>query len=479
LNFRTQINNYHCKLSASINLSALYEKEVRRIKLKMIKTVNFMSTNFEQQKHTESSYINTLIQHNRVVEQKMAQLSQENKNLRRMLMINQNQNSFKSFEQLIKDFEMEEQKDKQDTSKKLSPSREQEMREKLKSNSMIKETLKDRRKRGGRKRTEEFYFGSMGESSPDETTKEDVSKGRRRSTMSAFQGYSMKLQENLQENAKPPQDKDTPKSESMSSSSKSDSDKDDKEDKEEKKEETKNNLSKVPLNKVKPKRKRMNSEGNANDFAGLSPPNHSKNKRTIMSKETKESPLGLMKGGGYKMSMQAPAEEETKLRKDSDADSDYFGCFNKSKIPAQKREKRFKSMMNNDDDDSSKEMAKETLKILPKIKYSIHSIAEEENQKSKSSSSTSSYKSSDDFTILFCTRTKKAKMSSISNKWSSPTQVDQSSSSGSSKRLRSFKTKKYTEGPVNPFYDLPGKVKSVKRRRMSSISLILKKLETD
>jgi len=56
-------------------------------------------------------------------------------------------------------------------------------------------------------------------------------------------------------------------------------------------------------------------------------------------------------------------------------------------------------MAQDPEDLESKELASSKFRIPPKIKYSIHSIIEEE--KSKSSSSTSSVKSSDDLAFYF------------------------------------------------------------------------------
>lgn len=456
------MEHYHSKLSASLNQNERLKGQISNLKQKLINSINFMAVHTFDEKHTNSSILNKMVAHNNLLHTRIISLTEENKNLRSMLQLHQTNNSFASFEAQIKEFEIDD--GKKSAENKLSPSRQQEEIDNSGS-LLVKKTIKERNRRSGRKRTEEFHFSSMGESSPDDE-KTDLTNMRRKSQLNMFSGYKMQMQiENLVKE-KEEDKKETP-------SDDSDEEEQQKTEKPKNEEPEKKNLNFSKL-KAPMKRRRINSEDN-NDLVGLSPPNNPKRRQRHVEKEdSSSSSFGLMKGSGYKMSMQNTSKEEEKKMEDSKNEDDYYGSFNKNKS-TRKREKRTKSMITDDQEGSDSK----NFCLMPKVKYSI-SIIEEE--KSKSSSSTSSYKSSDDFTIKYTSKKiyKMSSFSGTSNKWSSPTEKHPTSSSGSSKRLKSFKTKKYTEGEISPFYDVVEKAKSSKKRkRINSVTMILKKLDSD
>jgi hypothetical protein len=452
------MKHYHSKLSTSFNQNESLKEDISRIKQKLINSINFMTVHTFDEKHTNSSILNKMVAQNNFLRSKFLSVIEENKNLRSMLQLHQTNNSLVSFDTQIKEFELDSGKEQEQI--KLSPSRQQEEFE-ISSSLMVKKTIKERNKRTRRKRTEEFHFSSMGESSSDED-KTDLTKLRRKSQLNMFSGYKMQIEnlvkQNEEEDKKETQN-DEPNEEEQEKTKKNESEK--------------KNLNfgqiKAPM-----KRRRINSEDN-NDLLGLSPPNNPKRRQRHVEKEdssSSSSSFGLMKGSGYKMSMQNTSNEEEKKMDDNKGDDDYYGCFNKS---TKKREKRIKSMIT----EEQKALDSNKFNLMPKIKYSI-SIIEEE--KSKSSSSNSSYKSSDDFTIKYSSKRiyKMSSFSGTSKNWSSPTEKNPTSSSGSNKKLKSFKTKKYTEGEISPFYDVVEKTKSSKKRkRINSVTMILKKLDSD
>jgi len=148
------------------------------------------------------------------------------------------------------------------------------------------------------------------------------------------------------------------------------------------------------------RRKRIRSSDTVNDFLSFSPPSNTKAKaRQISSSSNTESPTFLKKGGGYKMSMKPVENEEEKVESNDD---EYFGCFNKNK-KVEKGRARQRSMIQYEENIPNKDLSKTNPKTIQKIKYSIHSIIEED---SKSSSSASSVKSSDDLTFRFTSKEK-------------------------------------------------------------------------
>lgn len=425
---------------------------IKKLKEKLVSTIKFMDIHMSEDKHTNSGYVSHLIHQNEYFGKQIIQLSEENFRLRSMLQLHQDNNSFKSFSDLIAQLEDET------TKKDVSPTRDHEVKDKQAASDLVRKTLRDRNKRLGRKRTDSFHFSSMGESSSDEDSHKSLFKLQRKTTSNEFSGYKMQLQPETTEEPKVEETKNDENTQEI-------------------KEETKEEQKGTDQATVQPKlninkgRRRIMSSDNTSDFQAFSPPNDSK-RRERSNNQTEDS-FGLMKGGGYKMSMKQTEAEETKSPSE---DSDYFGSFNKAKS-TKTRAKRIKSMMSGEVDEPSQELAENKIKIAPKIKYSIHSIIEEE--KSRSSSSTSSVKSSDDLTFLSSSRRshKKSSFCNSSNKWTNPSRTP-SSSSLSTKKLRSFKTKKYTEGDINPLYEF-GEVIKIQRRskRLNSMSMSLNPLE--
>lgn len=126
----------------------------------------------------------------------------------------------------------------------------------------------------------------------------------------------------------------------------------------------------------------------------------------------------------------------------------------------------------------NKDLSKIAAKGSAKIKYSIHSIAEED---SKSSSSRSSVKSSDDLTYVFSKKDRPSKKRSSylkKSKLNSNPTSSGSIPSDSSRIMTSFrKPKKYTEGAISVFSEIKEKMKKEKkRRRINSMTISLTKL---
>lgn len=357
----------------------MYIQAIKNLKQKLKQSVEFVTLNIESQKHSQPCYLNTVMEYSQSIENRLERLDTENKNLRAMMKLHQDNNSFHSFAEEIKKFEAEANNKKDP--KELSPSRTQEAKDKKIATDFVRKTLRDRNKRMGRKRTESFHFSSLGESSSDEDNQKKLFKLKRKSTTNEFSGYKMQVQQD------------------------DDSKKEEEEKKVETKEETKQvEKEKEPVLIPSKNRRRIMSTDKSNDFTGLSPPSNPKRRARNTAQE--DDGFGMMKGGGYKMSMK-PEQDDGKS---SPSEEDYFGCFNKNKA-SNARKKRVKSMVTLDEDEPSQELAESKLHIAPKIKYSIHSIIEEE--KSKSSSSTSSIKSSDDLTFLFMSNPNKHKKSSF------------------------------------------------------------------
>jgi hypothetical protein len=142
---------------------------------------------------------------------------------------------------------------------------------------------------------------------------------------------------------------------------------------------------------------------------------------------------------------------------------------------------RQKSTLENEHNIPNKEMSTFTPSASVKMKYSIHSIVEED---SKSSSSTSSVKSSDDLTYFYNRRDKKLrKRSSFYTKSLKSSGVSGSDSfnSISSKRASHVtKIKKYTEGAINPLNDIKETInKEGRNKRLNSMGISMAKLTLD
>lgn len=348
-----------------------------------------------------------MIKENNSLSNKIEELNIENSNLRSFLQLNQDFNSLKSFEDEIKKIEEEEA-----NRRHLSPSREQEEQERLEkeeTESLMKSSIRDNKRRVGRKRTESFHYSSFGDTSPDDEEAENstLNKLRRKSVRVKMfsSGFSMQMANKNANNAN--------KSSSASSSSSSDGENYDSV-KEERKKEDEIKLPSLPQSR----RNRVKSTDQANNFPGYSPPNNNKRARSNQKDEDYFA-FGLKKGGGYKMSMQKAEGSESSpnkteelssssfsMSKDNGGDNDdYAGCFNSKKKVAksasakEKRVRRTQSMVHDEvNDDESKELSNSKFKAPAKIKYSIHSIIEEEKSKSSSSSSV---KSSDDLTLIY------------------------------------------------------------------------------
>lgn len=449
---------YQAEVDALKSERASSIKLITKLKQKLLESVKFMTANYSEQT-SQPSLLKSLMDHNKEIEAKLAQLELENNKLKSMLLISQDQNSFESFEKEIRLFEDQSTTHVEDK-RELSPSRIQEDREKN-TNDIVRQTLRDRNKRLGRKRTESFHFSSLGESSSDEENRNKNKKTsllrlRRKTVQNAFAGYKMQQIMPDEEGETTPKQLDTPQKEEEKKD----------EPKEEAKEEEKKAPESTPKKALVGKRKRMNSTNTSVELMGLSPPKPSQPRK--VSKPSEDSFGALAKNSGYKMQMQAPEN------KSPTSDSDYFNCFNKNKTKP-KRDKRTKSMLNDDE----AEQLKLDLKPVSKVKYTICSIQEVE----KSSSSTSSIKSSDDLTYKYSTRSKKFKKSSFSNSSmlhkSSEITSEFSSSRSSTKRLRSFKVKKYTEGHITPLFESVEKLKPKKTRRLNSMSMVLQNLELE
>lgn len=321
----------------------------------------------------------------------------------------------------------------------------------------MRKTIRERNKRMGRKRTDSFNFPSFGESSSDEeVAKPHVIQSSAKIEKSDFSGYKMKTIDDNQTKESELKAQEKPKLEEVTSWDKS--------------------------SNLVVRRRRTNSEDTSNNLKIFSPPSSIRTARKTIINNEEEDSEQMLKGGGYKMwikTEEAAKEEEKKI--DSNDDQDYISCFNKNK-KFNKRDRRTQSLLESEDEKKS-ELAESVLKIVPKIKYSIHSIIEEE--KSRSSSSASSAKSSDDLTFLYSSKPNKRKKSSFCNfsmKLSISSMKGTNSSSGdSSIKAKNYKVKKYTEGLINPFYDFSDiKFKSRKKlKRGSSMNITMNSLDLD
>ena len=360
-----------------------YQTVISVLKRKLVKALDFVLVSTSDQKHSKEPVLEKLMRQNDELQQKIHQISSENENLRALLKLNQTHNSLKAMEAEIAKIEQEATQ-----KKRLSPSREQEEQEKAQIHKIAKESIREKARRIKRKRTESFHENHFSESSPEEKkepakdTKSALATLRRRSVRSGPIGFGggYKMQMAVQED-KPeqkPEEQKEPEPEKSSLSEKK---------------------SKLKSKAIGKRRRTQSTDEFANDFQGLSPPNNSKRPLPKKAEEPEEDDdyfgLSLRKGSGYKMSMEKSVENTTEDNKSTTSDDDYFGAFNKKK-----RSKRIQSMaVKPEENEQARELASSKYKLAPKIKYSIHSIIEEE--KSKSSSSTSSVRSSDDLTFYF------------------------------------------------------------------------------
>jgi hypothetical protein len=312
---RDQVKHYRCELDNSTSENSKLRLSINKLKQKLFAAVKFVTLSVDDELNKQPSFLNTLMKYNQDIEQRLEQLTQENKNLRGMLQINQDNNSLKSFTELIEKLERESREEKE----KISPSRRQEDQEKLHANDIVKQTIRDRNRRVGRKRTESFHFSSMGESSPEDEKKSSLVKLKRKSVVLEFSNYKMAVMGEQE------QKKDEEKSESSEQSE--DSEEETKKQEEPKPEEPKPEESKQEEKKeevpatIPGKRKRILSTNAPNDFSALSPPNNVKRRQRNVKVE-EGSDFGMMKGSGYKMSIQKPELEEGKS---PTSDDDYFG----------------------------------------------------------------------------------------------------------------------------------------------------------
>lgn len=353
--------------------------------------MKFLTLNADSEQIKEKSLLSSVLVKNQEIESVLEQVKEENKNLRSMLKLHQDNNSFKSFAKELKEMEEKDRaaaenpkntEDPETATVEVSLSPTQDKTKKHNAEDIVKSTIRARNKRLGRKRTESFHFSSMGESSSDEEPKKSMFKMKRKSTATHndFAGYKMQVKEDS------PTEED---SKSVDSDSKD-----------------LNKPKETPKKVGRAKRSRINSNTDESNMLSFSPPNKKDQKdSTKITPPSDFSFDSLMKGGGYKMAVQNSDNEESKTESNDD---DYFGCFNKKNKRAN-RIKRIKSVLA-DEDYTKNELYEATHSFMPKIKYSI-SIIEEE--KSKSSSSNSSIKSSDDLTFLFASRDQKRKKSSF------------------------------------------------------------------
>lgn len=310
----------------------------------------------------------------------------------------------------------------------------------------------------GRKRTDSFNFPSFGESSSDEEiTKPHVAQSPSTPKSFDFSGYKMKTFNESAMKSEESKTNQQPKDEELKASEKSSS--------------------------LLVKRRRINSEDTSNSLKILSPPSSIRTARKrIVNNEDEGSSEQMLKGGGYKMciKLEDQAKEDSKAdegKEQQNEEQDYFSCFNKAKN--NKRNRRTQSLLENEDEKKS-ELTETVLKVVPKIKYSIHSIIEEE--RSRTSSSASSLRSSDDFTFLYNKRPSVKKKSSFCNfsMRLSISSMNVTNSSGESNiKTKTYNMKKYTEGLISPIYDfLDNKYKSRKKlKRGSSMNISMSPLD--
>ncbi|CAI2374593.1 unnamed protein product [Moneuplotes crassus] len=483
-----------------------YQQANISLSTKLLQSVKFLAKTTEiNEKDHEQSILQETLNKNVELNNRLSQIDQENQTLRKFLNLQVENNSFKSFAQEIQKFEEEAQ-----NIKGLSPSRNQETHEKGTSN-VLKSSIRDKFRRGRRKRTESFHYSEFGESSVDDEESKDTTLNKlRRKSMRVQEfssGYSMQAIENLQKQTEEKSDDSSSSSFSSSSSSSENSQEEEKRMVVEVKQEVQDkdtNEEKLSDKRAKlsqQNRLRIQSAHQMHTIVGFSP----LTKKKMPTKQISEDSFafGLKKGGGYKMSIKSlnednkENEESNEEKKDEhtstvrnrisdlENDDEYSSCFKKSSTSKSdtmvKRGRRVQSMAHDTEDPEYQELSDSKFNMPAKIRYSIHSIIEEE--KSKSSSSTSSVKSSDDLTYYFNTTPNmhKRKRSSFVTKKSSMSQTQESESSGNKsmklKRLTLFKTKKYTDSHLNFLEDTQEKIIPVKKKvRRNSMAIILSNL---
>ncbi|CAI2363396.1 unnamed protein product [Moneuplotes crassus] len=501
--FRQQAAKDKSQIEMYKEESKAYQAKNNTLKSKLLHSVKFMTnTTSINEDSTSANILHKTLRENDELKDKVSQITQENEILRKLLNLHLENNSFKSFQNEIEIMEKEAQ-----TEKGLIPSTVQEDLEKQSYKPILKTSIRDRVKRCKRKRTESFHYSDFGDTSPEDEEGQDttLNKLRRKSQrISQFSsGYSMQAIENLRKEAENEQSEDKSAFSSSSSSKSDQGENEDKEKIEDKKEDEENQ----PVEQMKfdkraklcpQKRARIKSSDQVNTLKGISPLNFHKRTRSNESSEDDSFGFNLKKGGGYKMSMKAPEnnEESTKDKNElpsscenkidiPENDEAYFSSFNKNPVSnssIKKRIRRVNSLVDGKIDISAEDLPSSDFNKPTKIRYSIHSIIEEE--KSKSSSSTSSVKSSDDLTFYFNMNPNslKRKKSSFCTMTSVASQAQESESGektpGSTKRLPFFKIKKYTDSHLNFIGETPDKsISGKKRLRRKSMAIILKNLE--
>lgn len=308
---RDKVKHYRCELESSTTENSRLRASINKLKQKLFSAVKFITLTVDDELNKQPSFLNTVMKYNEDIEQRLEQLVQENRNLRGMLQINQDNNSFKSFADLIEKFEHESREEKE----RISPSRHQEDHEKLHAKDIVKQTIRDRNRRVGRKRTESFHFSSMGESSPEDD-KNSLVKLKRKSVILEFSNYKMAVI--AAQEAKNDEVNSESSEESDQEAEKQEPEKQEVSKPEESKQETKKEEV-IPT--IPGKRRRILSTNAPDDMSALSPPSTAKRRQRNVKVE-EGSDFGMMKGSGYKMAVQEPEIEEGKSPTSED---DYFG----------------------------------------------------------------------------------------------------------------------------------------------------------
>lgn len=107
--FRREIEQMHLKVEVLTQEREQNCLLIKKLKQKLLNSIHFMTTNSDPDAKPLPSHLESLIQQNRLLQDKIQGLESENFVLRKMLSLNREYNSYKSFEHEIKLMEKEAQ----------------------------------------------------------------------------------------------------------------------------------------------------------------------------------------------------------------------------------------------------------------------------------------------------------------------------------------------------------------------------------
>lgn len=91
---------------------------VKKLKAKLMESLRFMQLNSEPDAKDSNSYLNSLVKHNEILQSELERMHAENQTLRNIMLLHQDLNSFKSFENELKEMESEDKKKQLESTKR-------------------------------------------------------------------------------------------------------------------------------------------------------------------------------------------------------------------------------------------------------------------------------------------------------------------------------------------------------------------------